>query len=73
MGAAQAQGVPARVLRELTEKEMAWMHDGTRAYQDLTHRCRESFKEVMPLAAPEPNRKRLDVSAVIPLYKAKGG
>jgi phenylacetic acid degradation protein len=67
------QGVPGRVLRPLTEAEIAWMHEGTRAYQELTRRCRDSFREVTPLATPEPNRKALNVSAVIPLYKAKGG
>ncbi len=65
------QGVPGRVLRPLSEREIAWMHEGTRAYQELTQRCRDSFQEVAPLAAPEPNRKRLNVSAVVPLYQAK--
>jgi phenylacetic acid degradation protein len=67
------QGVPGRVLRPLTEAEIAWMYEGTRAYQELTQRCRNSFKEVSPLAAEEPNRKRLNVSDVVPLYKAKTG
>jgi phenylacetic acid degradation protein len=65
------QGVPGRVLRPLTETELAWMHEGTRVYQELARRCLASFKEVTPLAAPEPNRRRLDVGPIQPLYKTK--
>ncbi len=67
------QGVPGRVLRPLTEPEIAWMHEGTRVYQELARRCRASFQEVQPLTAPEPGRKRLDVGPIMPLYKTKTG
>src|SRR5579862_6931653 len=32
-------GAPARVVRELTEKEVAWKAAGTREYQELAARC----------------------------------
>src|SRR6476646_8226785 len=31
-------GIPARIVRELTEQEMAWKVEGTRRYQELTRR-----------------------------------
>ena len=52
-------GVPAKVVRELTEQEMAWKHDGTRVYQDLVRRCHASLQEVQPLAAADRARRRL--------------
>jgi len=67
------QGVPGRVLRPLTEAEIAWMHEGTRVYQELARRCRASFQEVQPLSTPEPGRPRLDVGPIKPLYKTKTG
>ena len=54
-----AAGVPAKVVRELTEQEMAWKHDGTRVYQDLVRRCHASLQEVQPLAAADRTRRRL--------------
>ncbi len=65
------QGVPGRVLRPLTQAEIDWMHEGTRTYQDLTRRCRASLVETAPLTAPEADRKRLNVSSVMPLFKVK--
>lgn len=67
------QGVPGRVLRPLTPAEIDWMHEGTRAYQDLTRRCLGSFREVAPLAAPEAGRPRLNVPIIQPLYTTKSG
>ena len=68
-----AAGVPARVIRELTEQEMAWKIEGTRSYQDLTRRSLASMTETSPLAAPEPGRKRIDVRNLLPLSVLKAG
>jgi len=65
------QGVPGRVLRPLTGAEVDWMHEGTRFYQELARRCLASFHEVEPLTAPEPDRRRLDVGPIKPLYQTK--
>ena len=65
------QGVPGRVLRPLTQTEIDWMEEGTRAYQDLTRRCLASLREVQPLAAPEPGRPRPKVPTIKPLYTTK--
>jgi len=62
-----AAGVPARVLRELTDEEIAWKGSGTRTYQELAVRSMTTMREVVPLAAAEPNRPRIKVSAdVVP-------
>jgi phenylacetic acid degradation protein len=52
-------GVPGKVLRELTEQEIAWKHDGTLVYQALVGRCHASLREVQPLTADDPARRRL--------------
>jgi phenylacetic acid degradation protein len=64
-------GVPARVLRELTDDEMAWKIEGTRQYQDLSVRSLATLREVRPLTQPEPDRRRLDLGGVIPLVARK--
>ncbi len=64
-----AVGTPARVIRALTEEEIAWKVSGTVSYQDLTIRSLQTLKEVAPLLAVEPNRKRIeiDIEGVVPL------
>ena len=52
-------GVPGKVVRELTDDEIAWKHDGTIVYQDLVRRCHASLQEVAPLAADDRARRRL--------------
>ena len=54
-----ALGSPAKILRELTEKELAWKIAGTREYQDLAVRSKATMRQTAPLAAPEPDRRRL--------------
>lgn len=68
-----AAGVPARVIRELTEQELAWKIEGTRSYQDLARRSLASMTATTPLAAPEPGRKRIDVAELLPLSVLKAG
>ncbi|MDB5797815.1 MAG: phenylacetic acid degradation protein PaaY [Paucimonas sp.] len=65
-------GTPARILRQVTDEELAWKADGTRGYQQLTRRSLASMREVAPLAAVEPGRARLDLGVLEPLYKVKG-
>jgi phenylacetic acid degradation protein len=66
-----AAGIPARILRELTGQEMAWKVDGTRSYQDLAQRSRATMLRTRPLAAVEPDRKRLDLPELLPLSTLK--
>jgi phenylacetic acid degradation protein len=68
-----AAGVPARIIRELTEQEMAWKIEGTRSYQELTRRSLASMTATSPLAAAEPGRRRIDVQELLPLSVLKAG
>ncbi|MCE1187337.1 MAG: phenylacetic acid degradation protein PaaY [Rhodocyclales bacterium] len=60
-------GVPARVVRPLSEEEIRWKAEGTATYQDLTRRCLATLVETAPLDAPEPDRPRIDMPGVVPL------
>ena len=68
-----AVGTPAKVLRMLSDDEIAWKVAGTRTYQDLTVRSLQTLKEVVPLTAVEPDRRRIEVDAegVVPLVNLK--
>ena len=67
-----AAGVPARIVRPLTEQEMAWKVEGTQSYQELTRRSLATMVETEALTAAEPGRKRLLVTPIEPLSEAKG-
>lgn len=64
-----AMGVPAKVVRELSERELAWKDEGTRAYQELARRSSESLIAAEALTTPEANRRRIPVEKFEPLYK----
>lgn len=67
-----AAGVPAKVLRELSDDEIAWKHEGTREYQGLAQACRDGGLEACePLTGAEPDRPRLDASALKPLDETR--
>ena len=68
-----AVGTPAKIVRNLTDEEIAWKRSGTKSYQDLTVRSLQTLKPAEPLRAVEPNRKRIDVAieGVVPLIAAK--
>ncbi|HEY0856695.1 MAG TPA: phenylacetic acid degradation protein PaaY [Albitalea sp.] len=54
-----AAGVPAKVLRALTDDEVAWKLKATQTYQHLTLRCQASLQLAEPLPAVEPGRPRV--------------
>jgi len=70
-----AVGAPARVLRQLSDEEIAWKSAGTRTYQELAVRSLASLRECAPLAAAEADRRRIPISAedVQPLVAMKKG
>src|SRR5690242_3821921 len=65
-------GITGKFLREVTQEVMDWKGGGTREYQDRVKRSLSTMREVKPLAAPEPDRKRLELSVTPPLYMVKG-
>ena len=64
-------GVPARVLRPLSDQELAWKFAGTRTYQDLTRRSLATLVETEALTAVEHGRKRFDLPGVLPLIELR--
>ena len=66
-----AAGVPAKIVRPLEEKEMAWKVEGTRTYQDLAVRSLNTMREVVPLTEVETDRRRIEVPGVVPLVDLK--
>src|SRR6185436_20867661 len=66
-------GIPARVLRELNDTELAWEIEATQSYQELARRSLRTMKATAPLTAPEPGRKHLDLPALKPLSDTKRG
>lgn len=53
-----ALGVPARVVRQLTDREIDWKRSGTLQYQELAVRSLASQRPVEPLRAVQPDRPR---------------
>jgi phenylacetic acid degradation protein len=66
-------GVPAKIVRALTEQELAWKVEGTQSYQELTRRSLATMVETEPLSAPEANRRRIDLPELLPLSELKAG
>jgi phenylacetic acid degradation protein len=64
-------GAPAKVLREVSDDEIAWKSRGTAFYQALAARSRESLQPAEPLSAVEPGRRRIDAGKFEPLYKVR--
>ena len=67
-------GVPARIVRELTDQELAWKIEGTQSYQELTRRSLATMLETDALSQVEPGRRRIDLPELLPLsaVKARG-
>lgn len=66
-----AAGIPARVIRELNDTELAWKIEATQSYKDLTVRSLATLRATAPLAAPEPDRKRIELPELLTLSQTK--
>ncbi len=66
-----AAGIPAKVVRALTEQEIAWKSEGTALYQDLARRSLATMVEAEALAEVEADRKRIVLPEIKPLIEAK--
>ncbi|WP_333681949.1 phenylacetic acid degradation protein PaaY [Dyella sp.] len=65
-------GIPAKVLRELTAREIEWKSRGTAAYQQLAVRSASTMRRVTPLERIEPDRQRVPaVVDVVPIFEAR--
>ena len=66
-----AAGVPAKVVRPVGEDDRQWKREATLLYQELARLCLASLKPAEPLAAPEPDRKRTNVTDIKPMHEAR--
>ena len=64
-------GIPARMVRELTDAELAWKVEATQSYQELARRSLATMRPTAPLAAPEPDRKRIELPELLTLSETK--
>jgi phenylacetic acid degradation protein len=64
-------GVPAKVVRALTDQELAWKIEGTQSYQELARRSLATMVETTALIKPEPGRKRIELPELLPLSTTK--
>jgi phenylacetic acid degradation protein len=55
-----AMGMPARVVRELSDEEVKWKSFGTSQYHELNIRSMTTMREVEALTQVEPGRQRID-------------
>ncbi len=66
-----AAGIPAKVLRPLSDEEIRWKDDNMQLYQQLAVRSATTMRAVEALTEVEPNRKRIDIPGAIPLSEMK--
>ena len=64
-------GVPAKVVRTLSDEEIAWKGEATATYQQLCVASRRSMVPCVPLTAPEADRRRCREPEVLPLSEFK--
>ena len=64
-------GIPAKVLRQLSDEEIRWKDDNMQLYQALAVRSATTLQAVEALTRPEPDRKRIDIPGAIPLSELK--
>ena len=64
-------GIPAKVIRELTDKEKKWKFRATATYQHLATRSANTMKLAEPLTEKEPGRKRITTHDIKPLSETE--
>ncbi len=67
-----AAGSPAKLLRELSDQDVAWKSSATALYQELAQRSLQSLEAVPALTAEEENRPRApEREDIKPLHASK--
>ena len=64
-------GAPAKVIREVSDKEIEWKTRGTKEYQTLAKDCLMGLTSVEPLTEVEPDRGTVGASDTVPLAELK--
>jgi phenylacetic acid degradation protein len=68
---ALAAGIPARVLRSVSERELEWKRDNMLLYQKLAARSAATMHETEALTQAEPDRRRFEIPGSVPLSELK--
>jgi phenylacetic acid degradation protein len=68
-----AAGIPAKVMRALSEEEILWKRGNAELYQKLAKRSAQTMQLVDALPAVEPGRKAIEIPGAIPLSELKAG
>ena len=66
-----ASASDAKVIRAVTEREVAWKTRGTAEYQELARACLAGLTPVEPLKAVEADRPDVEPSDILPLQEAR--
>ena len=66
-----AAGIPAKVLRTLSEEEIEWKRTNATLYQKLAERSARTMECVDALTSVEAGRKRIEIPDSIPLSELK--
>jgi phenylacetic acid degradation protein len=64
-------GMPAKIVRPLTDEEIAWKVEGTLSYQELARRSLATLRAVPALTAAGAERRRIEVPELLPLSTLK--
>lgn len=56
-------GMPAKVMRELTDEDVQWKSFGTRQYHELSVRSLQTMREVEADTSVQPDRQRIAFDA----------
>ncbi len=64
-------GSPAKVIRGVSEKEVAWKTRGTAEYQKLARDCLAGLMPVEPLKMVEADRPEVAASDVVSIQEAR--
>jgi phenylacetic acid degradation protein len=67
-----AGGIAVQLMRVLSDDEIVCKSRGTAEHQQLARRCLANLDRLEPLATPEPDRLRLEVSGYEPLCESRG-
>ena len=66
-----AAGIPARVMRPLSQDEIDWKRGNAELYRKLAERSASTMQLVDALPAAEPGRKTIEVPGSLPLSELK--
>ncbi|NLP64853.1 transferase hexapeptide repeat family protein [Paraburkholderia sacchari] len=61
-------GMPARIVRELSDDEVSWKATGSTHYRDLAELSISTLKTTEALTEREPGRRRVTVGNAVPLH-----